>query len=136
MWLQQVHAGVSSLAFRADGQALYVCDTRGRVTAWDMPTRTSRQLFRIECVGRPGPDLHTASDDRFLVLRLPSSIYVWDIASGAEHVWLPLEPNGYPPSLDHTGRLLVAPDAQRQVLTTWDVAARKPGPPLLRADPT
>lgn len=139
MWLQKTAAGVSALTFSPDGQALYVLDTRGDVTAWDTAARARRRVRRVAAhasyVRLPDTTLWTACDGRFLVIRLHSAVHIWDVATGAEHARLPLEPNGYPPSLDSAHRLLVMPDSQRELLATWDIAERKPGPPLLRADP-
>jgi WD40 repeat protein len=136
MWLQKLPAGVSSLTFSADGQLLYVLDTRGEITAWHTAARTPQRVHRIKGdVRLPDTALWTACDGRFLVVRLRSVVHIWDVAAGAEHAPLPLEPNGYLPSLDPTRRLLVMLDSQRSELTTWDIATQTPGPPLLRADP-
>ena len=135
MWIQKLPAGVSALTFGTDGQQLYVLDTRGEITAWSTTARTPQRVHRIAGEVRlPDLELWTACDGRFLVVRLRSVVHVWDIAAGAEHAQLPLEPNGYAPILDSTRRFLVAPDAQREALAAWDIAARKPGPPLLRAN--
>ena len=137
MWIQKLPAGVWSLTFSADGRALYVLDTRKVITAWDTAARTRQPVHRL--VGelcRREVELATACDGRFLTIGLASAVQIWDPATGTEYGRLPLEPNGFRPQLDPTRRLLVAPDSQREMLTTWDIAERKPGPPLLRADPT
>jgi WD40 repeat protein len=49
MWLQPIsstRASVTALAFSPDGQTLYVGDEKGFVIAWDLPTKTSRDLRR------------------------------------------------------------------------------------------
>ena len=137
MWIQKLPAGVRALTFSADGRALYVLDARGVISAWDTAARTGQPVHRVASGPRRHEvELGTACGDRFLVLQFPAFAHIWDLAAGAEHARLPVEPNGFRPQLDPTRRLLVAPDSQRERLATWDVAERKPGPPLLRADPT
>jgi len=134
MWIQKIPAGVLEMTFSADGQVLYILDSRGAITAWHIAAKTQQPVHRIARLVHPELALSTACDGRFLVVRLPAFVLIWDIATGAEHAQFRRESNSYPPILDPTRRLLVVPDSQRELLTTWDIAERKPGPPLLHAE--
>jgi hypothetical protein len=67
MWLQSIsaaQASVTALAFSPDGQMLYVGDDKGIVTAWDLATKTSRELRRCSrCVYQLWP-LHLPAEPR------------------------------------------------------------------------
>jgi WD40 repeat protein len=126
MWHQTLPAklaSVTAIAFAPGGRTLYTGDESGQILAWDVATRESRQLWRVEPRRYRWPQLWTSPDGSRLLLDDAGELIEALAPNGGEV--LPLSDVAH--EIGH-----VTPDARwalgvapRRTVGVWDLATRR-----------
>ncbi len=152
MWVQKVPGGgVAHLAFSPGGETLYTLDTGGWLTAWDLASRGSRRLSRIESQdGWFSSRIYALADGETVVTRMdvvgyweatlnqdgtiaepPVVFTLWDVTTGQVLTRL------NPPGLHQGSHAQVLPDGRLYYLGPgskeimgWNLRTESPEPSL------